>query len=381
MGIVSVSQLQHDAKRLLERVEQHGEPLLITRYGQPVAALVPSGAEGQPVTGEPPVLVRELQRETRSVLRRIEGGGPPLVIARRDERIAVLVPVDPADAERYVIAASSSFLAARARAEAAGASMARHSLERVAEELGVRAPVPRRARGPRALVFEHIQSHLATHLPFDAARIDYSSTFVADLGADSWDLAQLIEVLEESYGVRMSDAEAKRTSTVGEAVDFVVSSGAAPILEAEAIRIVAAFRESRPSAKHAVRDAYARLPAQAAALTGAGPVGQLTLEQFATAGVSGSGQTDSRAKMIEPTIAAIADLVASSGNGRITRDRFARWMREVGVAEPSDAYHAFKVIDVRGDGVSSDEFLNAVRDVERGILDVSLLGRSVLAMA
>jgi acyl carrier protein len=383
VGIISISQLQLDSKRLLDRVETRGEPLLITRYGQPIAALVPTAAEGQPRTDRPPdsVMVRELQRETKSLLKRVASEGRPLVVTRRGMRIAVLVPISPTDTERYIIAASSSFLAARARAEAAGTTIARHSLERVAQELGVRAPAPHRTPGPRALVFEHIQSHLAKILECDAERIDYDSAFVADLDAASLDLHELVDDLEGAYGVRMSDEEAETIGTVGEAVDFVMAYGAAPILEAEATRIVNAFGESKRSAKNAVRDAYARLPAQVAALTDAGGEDQMTLEQFATGRASGPDQTHSRAKIIEPAIVAIADLVANSDNGRITRDRFARWMREVGVVEEADAYSAFHAIDSRGDGVSPDEFLRAVRDTELGVLDVNLLGRSVLAMA
>ena len=42
------------------------------------------------------------------------------------------------------------------------------------------------------------------------------------LAACSLDLYTLVQELEDSYGVKMSDEEAARIATVGQAVDFVV---------------------------------------------------------------------------------------------------------------------------------------------------------------
>jgi acyl carrier protein len=68
-----------------------------------------------------------------------------------------------------------------------------------------------------------IRSHLADELDVDPARIDEPTRFKEDLEADSLDLYTLVQELEDSYGVRISDEQAARISTVGEAVDFVVS--------------------------------------------------------------------------------------------------------------------------------------------------------------
>lgn len=75
----------------------------------------------------------------------------------------------------------------------------------------------------REEVFTLIQSHLADELELDPARIDESTRFKDDLEADSLDLYTLVQELEDSYGVRMSDEQAARILTVGQAVDFVVS--------------------------------------------------------------------------------------------------------------------------------------------------------------
>jgi acyl carrier protein len=75
----------------------------------------------------------------------------------------------------------------------------------------------------REEVFTLIQEHLADELEIDPARIEDSTRFRDDLGADSLDLYTLVQELEDSYGVKMSDEEAARIVTVGQAVDFVVA--------------------------------------------------------------------------------------------------------------------------------------------------------------
>ena len=75
----------------------------------------------------------------------------------------------------------------------------------------------------REEVFSLIQSHLADELEVDPARIDESTRFKDDLEADSLDLYTLVQELEDSYGVKMSDEQAARILSVGQAVDFVVA--------------------------------------------------------------------------------------------------------------------------------------------------------------
>ncbi len=72
-------------------------------------------------------------------------------------------------------------------------------------------------------VLELIRSHLADELEIDPARISESTHFKNDLEADSLDLYTLVQELEDSYGVAMSDEQAARIATVGQAVDFVLA--------------------------------------------------------------------------------------------------------------------------------------------------------------
>jgi acyl carrier protein len=75
----------------------------------------------------------------------------------------------------------------------------------------------------REEVFSLIRAHLADELEVDPARIEDGTRLREDLGADSLDLYTLVQELEDSYGVKMSDEEAARITTVGQAVDFVVA--------------------------------------------------------------------------------------------------------------------------------------------------------------
>lgn len=76
----------------------------------------------------------------------------------------------------------------------------------------------------REQVFLLIQAHLADELDVEPERIAESTRFREDLEADSLDLYTLVQELEDSYGVRISDEQAADILTVGQAVDFVVAN-------------------------------------------------------------------------------------------------------------------------------------------------------------
>jgi len=77
-------------------------------------------------------------------------------------------------------------------------------------------------------VLEAIRAHLADELELDPARIDEGTHFKQDLEADSLDLYTLVQELEDTYGVAMSDEQAARIQTVGQAVDFVLEHAPDP---------------------------------------------------------------------------------------------------------------------------------------------------------
>ena len=79
----------------------------------------------------------------------------------------------------------------------------------------------------REQVLSLIRAHLADELELDPAAIQETTRFREDLEADSLDLYTLVQELEDSYGVTISDEEAARILTVGQAVDFVLASDVA----------------------------------------------------------------------------------------------------------------------------------------------------------
>jgi acyl carrier protein len=76
----------------------------------------------------------------------------------------------------------------------------------------------------REEVFSLIQAHLADELDLEANAIGEATRFREDLEADSLDLYTLVQELEDTYGVSMSDEQAAKILTVGQAVDFVLAS-------------------------------------------------------------------------------------------------------------------------------------------------------------
>jgi len=78
----------------------------------------------------------------------------------------------------------------------------------------------------REQILSLIRTHLADELELDPELIQESTRFREDLEADSLDLYTLVQELEDSYGVKMSDEQAAKILTVGQAVEFVLASGA-----------------------------------------------------------------------------------------------------------------------------------------------------------
>jgi acyl carrier protein len=84
----------------------------------------------------------------------------------------------------------------------------------------------------REQILSVIRTHLSDELEVDPGSIGETTRFREDLDADSLDLYTLVQELEDSYGVKMSDEEATRILTVGQAVEFVLASGVTSTSEA-----------------------------------------------------------------------------------------------------------------------------------------------------
>jgi acyl carrier protein len=75
----------------------------------------------------------------------------------------------------------------------------------------------------REQVLVLIQTHLADELDIEPSVISEGTRFKEDLEADSLDLYTLVQELEDTYGVQMSDDQAAQILTVGQAVEFVLA--------------------------------------------------------------------------------------------------------------------------------------------------------------
>jgi acyl carrier protein len=75
----------------------------------------------------------------------------------------------------------------------------------------------------REEVLERVKSALGEQLGVDESEISDDASFQDDLDADSLDLVELIMELEDQFGVKIPDEDAQKLTTVGQAVDYVVS--------------------------------------------------------------------------------------------------------------------------------------------------------------
>ena len=74
----------------------------------------------------------------------------------------------------------------------------------------------------RDQVLSLVREHLAEELEVDESRIEEGTRFREDLEADSLDLYELVMELEDRYGIKVTEEEATRILTVGDAVAFVL---------------------------------------------------------------------------------------------------------------------------------------------------------------
>lgn len=71
---------------------------------------------------------------------------------------------------------------------------------------------------------ERICSMIIERFGVDAEKISRDLTFQEDLGADSLDVVELIMELEDVFSIQISDEDAEKIITVGDAVDYIDSA-------------------------------------------------------------------------------------------------------------------------------------------------------------
>ena len=68
-----------------------------------------------------------------------------------------------------------------------------------------------------------VKKIVADDLGIDEAKVTEESSFIDDLGADSLDTVELVMAFEEEFGSEISDSEAEKILTVGDAIKFIES--------------------------------------------------------------------------------------------------------------------------------------------------------------
>ena len=68
---------------------------------------------------------------------------------------------------------------------------------------------------------EQVKKIVVDHLGIDESKVIPEAKFIDDLGADSLDTVELVMAFEEEFGSEISDSEAEKILTVGDAVKFI----------------------------------------------------------------------------------------------------------------------------------------------------------------
>ena len=66
-----------------------------------------------------------------------------------------------------------------------------------------------------------VKKIVADHLGVDEQKVTDEASFIDDLGADSLDTVELVMAFEEEFGSEISDNEAEKILTVGDAIKFI----------------------------------------------------------------------------------------------------------------------------------------------------------------
>ena len=66
-----------------------------------------------------------------------------------------------------------------------------------------------------------VKKMVANHLGVEELKVTDEANFIDDLGADSLDTVELVMAFEEEFGSEISDSEAEKILTVGDAIKFI----------------------------------------------------------------------------------------------------------------------------------------------------------------
>jgi len=72
-------------------------------------------------------------------------------------------------------------------------------------------------------VSSKVKKMVSDHLGVDEVKVTDEASFIDDLGADSLDTVELVMAFEEEFGSEISDGDAEKILTVGDAIKFIES--------------------------------------------------------------------------------------------------------------------------------------------------------------
>ncbi|WP_458413931.1 acyl carrier protein [Schinkia sp. CFF1] len=70
-------------------------------------------------------------------------------------------------------------------------------------------------------VIERVTKIVVDRLGVEEADVKLEASFKDDLGADSLDVVELVMELEDEFDMEISDEDAEKISTVGDAVNYI----------------------------------------------------------------------------------------------------------------------------------------------------------------
>ena len=70
---------------------------------------------------------------------------------------------------------------------------------------------------------KRVKEIIVEQLGVNESEVAPEAKFVDDLGADSLDLVELVMALEEEYNMEISDEDAEKILTVGDAIEYIQS--------------------------------------------------------------------------------------------------------------------------------------------------------------
>ncbi len=70
-------------------------------------------------------------------------------------------------------------------------------------------------------IADRVREIIAEQLMIDIEEVTDEASLEGDLNADSLDMVELIMELEDEFGIEIPDEDAKKVSTVGEAIAYI----------------------------------------------------------------------------------------------------------------------------------------------------------------